>query len=326
MAPQYPPPFSFPPYYSQEPYYSQYDPNYTGDPNYTLGRQLPPATSSSSSPATTTVTDSGGFTPTVTPFAEQSGSPTSYHSHHTDDPPPQNLNGSGPHHSLSSGIMAAAGVIATIIFILALLGLCVFLLRRHRKAKAKAQAQVADANGQQMLQSLGASNVVDQRAHLKASGPAPLPIIMTSTSSSAASSQQSVPQVAPPIILSTTMDHSYFTGIETDHISLADNRSTRTADTDEPPPPYRPRSVPPISRESSVHISNGQLPNYMPSNPVILSRTEESIHNPFDDDDDDDAISEIEDGTTLASRNNDHLSIVSDLSYQQEPTITHSTV
>jgi len=216
--------------------------------------------------------------------------------------------------------MAAAGVIATLVFIIGLIGLCLFLCRRSRKSKTPARnAEDIIVPGRQMMKTA-------DRAYMKPPAGSPPPSLSQSSSSIPLThqpSRQPTPQIAP-VIISTTMDHSYFTGIDTsDHISLTDNQSFRSTDPDEPPPPYRPRSVPPISRECSVRIANGMLPNYRPGNATI-SATEESMHNPFDDPD---AVSDLEEE---APENNtipdDHLSMVSDLSYQREPTTTHSTL
>lgn len=88
------------------------------------------------------------------------------------------------------------------------------------------------------------------------------------------SATPSVPADGPPVepvILNSNMGGAYFTGIDTsDAVSLTSNnhnnmhapgnrmsfdqRSMNSSD--EPPPPYRPRSVPPISRETSLRQPN----------------------------------------------------------------------
>jgi hypothetical protein len=299
------------------------------DPRHTMERQ-------GAEPTTTiysVITDSA--TTTVTPFADQAGAVTSstYGSHHSSNAG-NPFNGPDfehvpPPHSLSSGVMAAAGVIATLVFIALLIGLCCFLCRRSRKSKLRAAHTEAGLVAGRQMTEAHESRGVDAQPYAKpkpkptACSPPSSAINASSSSSSSSSSsvplaQQSVPQLAP-VILSTNMDHSYLTGIDTsDHISLADNHSTRSTDTDEPPPPYRPRSVPPISRESSVHIANGMLPNYRPGNRVSI--TEESIQNPFNDPDE--ALSELAE----EDLRNDHFSVVSDLSYQYEPETTHTAL
>jgi len=320
MAPSYPPP---PP-----PSYILLVPNPEWTPSTMRGKQ-PQVTD------TTTVTDiQVSTTVIVAPLAEQTG----YSSTPTPKPGGRKFD-QDDHHGLSSGVIAAAGVIATIIFILVLLGLCVFLCRRSKKTRERAARQQEVTSAQQMMamKSGNSSNVVDVRTYTMPTIQTPTssnqsaPISTTSplsaSPSSLPSSQRSAPQV-PPVILSTSMGHSYFTGIDTsDHISLADNRSTsNTIDSDEPPPPYRPRSVPPLSRECSVHIANGMVPNYRPG--AAISPMEESIQNPFDDPEGD--VSDLEDESPRHLNNisipDDHLSIVSDISYQQEPATTRSSV
>jgi len=143
----------------------------------------------------------------------------------------------------------------------------------------------------------------------------------------------------PPVILSTTMNNTYYTGIDTsDHISLTDQRSEASSDTfgDEPPPPYRPRSVPPISRETSVRnsicrntsVRSNRNDPMSGSNLIGGVRRSADVRSPFDDpeDSDDDNLSQISTLRNLPRHDTDRLSVVSDLSYQEEPTSTHSTV
>lgn len=115
-----------------------------------------------------------------------------------------------------------------------------------------------------------------------------------------------------PVILNTNMrDGAYLTGIDTsDGISLAsgtgdaivnpfDARSMTS--TDEPPPPYRPRSVPSISRETSVRHPSQDLTVHTNLAAVsernLLRRGDDDDdltpvaaprRNPFDDPEDDD--------------------------------------
>jgi len=129
------------------------------------------------------------------------------------------------------------------------------------------------------------------------------------------------------------MEQSYYTGIDTsDGISLADARShVSYADSqDEPPPPYRPASVPPISRDNSMRISNG----------ITLDRSLRNsireIRSPFDDPEEEvEDVEQVGEQPQLATssagqcprprRADDTLSDVSDLSYQEE-TRPHSNL
>jgi hypothetical protein len=229
---------------------------------------------------------------------------------------------------MSAGLMAAAGIGATVVFVFVLVLLVIFLCRRNRK---KNRAAVAAASSRQMTTTDNVPNVVDGCAYIKSTTALVRPAL-----SSPATSSPSIPQPTqlPPVVLSTTLDHSYLTGIDTgDHLSLADSQTANSLG-EEPPPPYRPRSIAPISREQSVHLApsrgysvrmaDGMLPNYRPGNPIPA--TEESLANPFDDPDGE--VSDLEDGGPCQDNTpcDDHLSLVSDLSYQQEPTSTHSTL
>jgi hypothetical protein len=116
------------------------------------------------------------------------------------------------------------------------------------------------------------------------------------------------------------MDQSYYTGIDTsDRISVADGppqaaTALYAASTDEPPPPYRPRSVPPVSRGNSLRVTDG-LAGYQPG---------QNMRSPFDDPvEEDDGLSDLGGGECGEI---DRLSAVSDLSYQEEPTAVRSGV
>jgi hypothetical protein len=145
-----------------------------------------------------------------------------------------------------------------------------------------------------------------------------------------------------PVILSTTMDQAYYTGLDTaDHISLTDARSQMSTDLydgDEPPPPYRPRSVPPISRDASVRTSHTSRTSstrrrnndHLAAHFMSGGRRTHDWRSPFDDPEhEDDTASLTSDMTIRPQRHapqQDRLSVVSDLSYQDEPVTGGSAV
>lgn len=87
---------------------------------------------------------------------------------------------------------------------------------------------------------------------------------------------------------------------------FADNNSLAEA-----PPPYRPRSLAPSSRQSSFRWTAPRLAS---------SRTHLIQRSPFEDPgDDDDVISEL-DGPAQEQRV-DAMSVVSNLSYQKDPVV-----
>lgn len=234
--------------------------------------------------------------------------------------------------------LVAMGIIIPSLLIL--LCACAFLYCvRQRKRKTVAPGEeIAAARMVPEMKDTGVGggpNMLSTRAvgPISASGavasPLPSPTSTTSTATG-----------TPPVILSTTMNDAYYTGIDTsDHISLTDQRSEASADTfgEEPPPPYRPRSVPPISRETSMRNSMCRNTSVRSNRNDPMSgsnlmgthvRRSVDVRSPFDDpeDSDDDNISQISTIRSLPRRDTDRLSVVSDMSYQEEPTNTHSAV
>jgi hypothetical protein len=141
--------------------------------------------------------------------------------------------------------------------------------------------------------------------------------------------------VAPqPVILGPIVPGSngaYYTGIDTsDVVSMHDTTGTDNPFVDqsdphgEPPPPYRPRSIAAtISRNTSLR----QAPPAALSETNLMAVHGQIPRSPFADPHDD-AISEFSEPTRrrFGRRNEDELSVVSDLSYQQEPVIVRPTV
>lgn len=142
-----------------------------------------------------------------------------------------------------------------------------------------------------------------------------------------------------PVILSSispTMNSAYYTGIDTsDAVSMPGARHSTSGSGfysesgEEPPPPYRPRSVaPPVSRGSSLREAY----------PATLSQAHLIEHgaylgqdgrNPFADPRDEDTLSNVSgpvDGWH-GQHNHEMMSDVSDISYQEgEPTTAHHTI
>lgn len=232
-------------------------------------------------------------------------------------------------------ILAMSIIIPTIIIVLSLCAFYFLCIRRKRKTKQDQEvpATAAARRVPEMKDSGvgGGPNMLITRAvaPTSTSGAGVSPLTSPATTSSAGTA-------TPPVILSTTMNDAYYTGIDTsDHISLSDQRSEASADTfgEEPPPPYRPRSVPPISRETSVRNSmcrntSVRSSRHDPMSGSNLMRRSVDVRSPFDDpeDSDDDNLSQISTIRSLPRRDNDRLSVVSDMSYQEEPMHTHADV
>jgi len=135
------------------------------------------------------------------------------------------------------------------------------------------------------------------------------------------------------MLLSTTIDQSYYTGIDTsDMVSVTDNQRNSANDggyapsITEPPPPYRPRSIPPFSRDSSIRIPSGRPPSYGPRLSVRSQR--EAIRSPFDDPEEESPVSETNEIPHLpaGTRDMEEMSDVSELSYQEEPVVARSSL
>ena len=126
------------------------------------------------------------------------------------------------------------------------------------------------------------------------------------------------------------MSNAYFTGIDTsDAVSVVSHSlppnpyAFDPEHGDEPPPPYRPRSVAPISREASTTVRGGSR---MLTPPPEEHRTRSPFDDPEDDDDDDDENSSMVfgSGARPVHSQDDRMSDVSDLSYQGPTTAHHS--
>lgn len=241
--------------------------------------------------ATTTVTDSTINTPladTMSPIPKKDDTPNPA-------PPP-----GGP----PRGAYTAAGVVVSVVGMMVLVGLLIFICKRSKRKAARAKNR-RDTMDEQMIGTTSSESIVSIRPYSRPE-PLDLPSLGYHSSSSSSITHHSPsspshpsilsvpsPIAQPaPVILSDTVNHSYLTGIDTsDHISISDQSNPQTVssvqeDLDEPPPPYRPRSMLPISRHSSIHMANGMLPNYRPGQ-MIIPVTEESSINPFEDPEED---------------------------------------
>jgi len=285
---------------------------------HTEGDLNPPFTGGSSPtslppPASTVTYDTSTQSPVPTTAAQQSNGisgawPTSTGSADVVNRPNSPTSGDGSHPLTTIQIMAA--VLLPLIF-MAILGVILFFyLRRRRRQKAQTQVQEmkTQASGNYPRPHYVAPPVLPPPAR---SPVAPQPVILG------------------PIVPGS--NGAYYTGIDTsDVVSMHDTTGTDNPFVDqsdphgEPPPPYRPRSIAAtISRNTSLRQAT----------PAALSETNlmaahgQIPRSPFADPHDD-AISEFSEPTRrrFGRRNEDELSVVSDLSYQQEPVIVRPTV
>jgi len=216
--------------------------------------------------------------------------------------------GDGSHPITTMQIMAAA--VMPLVF-MAILGVILFFyLRRRRRQKAQVKVQ------EMKTQTSGNYS----RPHYV------VPPVLPPPAGSPVAPQ---PVILGPIVPGS--NGAYYTGIDTsDVVSMHDTTGTdnpfvnQSDPHDEPPPPYRPRSIAAtISRNTSLR----QAPPAALSETNLMTAHGQIPRSPFADPHDD-AISEFSEPTRrrFGRRNEDELSIVSDLSYQQEPVIVRPTV
>ncbi|KAF2492435.1 hypothetical protein BU16DRAFT_114302 [Lophium mytilinum] len=222
---------------------------------------------------------------------------------------PQDDDGS-QHSKLVKHVAAAVIPLAC----LAILGVILFLyIRRRRRHKNQALAQQ-----EMMKRDIPA---VEQAYYHRPSGPPPPGLS---------------PMPPQPVILgpiSPNSNGAYYTGIDTSDVVSMHEAHPPPQPTglgnpfvdpqhEEPPPPYRPRSLAPLSRNTSLRSPP----------PAALSQTnlmaaQEHTLSPFSDPHDDDNISEFSaTAPHYGRRAVDELSVVSDLSYQQDPVVNRPSV
>jgi len=285
------------PYYSSTPSTSGSSPTLSSPPTSkhsvdTSTRPLVPTTTAQQSYG------SGGASPTSTGSAGVVNRPNSPTSAKSGD-------GSRP----LTTIRIVAAVLLPLIS-MAILGVILFFyLRRRRRQKARVQ--------------------VREKTQTSGNYPRPHYVVPPVLSPPAGSLVTPQPVILGPIVSGS--NGAYYTGIDTsDVVSMHDTTGTnnpfvdQSDPHDEAPPPYRPRSIAAtISRNTSLR----QTPPAALSETNLMAAHGQIPRSPFADPHDD-AISEFSEPTRrrFGRRNEDELSVVSDLSYQQEPVIVRPTV
>jgi hypothetical protein len=225
---------------------------------------------------------------------------------------------------MNTGGMYAAAAITPIV-VLAVIGGFVYFCMRKRKRQRRAAA--AAAATQRKVQEMKTNPQATAQPYM-----APPPAV--SFQYTASRNHLSPPNpVAHPIILGpipSGENGAYFTGIDTsDVISMTSATHLQPgppnpfSDNDslaEPPPPYRPRSAAPPSLTNTSRHSSFRASMALPT----TSRTHLIERSPFDDPIDDDTISDLSGPT--AGNNEDAMSAVSDLSYQQDPVVNRPSL
>lgn len=237
-----------------------------------------------------------------------------------------------PKKGISGAVLGIVAAIAVLAIVFILVGICLVMCRKSRKNKVAsnrngARSEMVQTNGNQPN-----AQYAETRAYIGSPSTERLPAL-TSSSATTTSSQQNLTMPEAPVLLSTTMDHSYYTGIDTsDGLSLHETRRLSTATAtpgyasstiSEPPPPYRPMSV--MSRDNSCRYSVAP-PSYGPRLSV-RSTNMAPVASPFDDPEDDSPVAEHAPSPIIGTshmRDMEEMSDVSELSYQEDPVIAHS--
>ncbi|KAF2008989.1 hypothetical protein BU24DRAFT_415348 [Aaosphaeria arxii CBS 175.79] len=304
---------------------------------------------------TTTTSSSSQITPqpeyghskSLTPISEGNALSTASESASTSTGAPVVEGEKKVHHK---GMVMAMGVAVPLLVLAGIAILAFIVLRKRRRNKRQAIAH-AQAQVDQMKYS-------GRPSHIAAHYHVPPPPPSTSPQFPQPSAQppySGPPGQPPPVILGPIVPGSngaYFTGIDTSDVvsvnndhppypppglndrtglgnPFADNNSIN----DEPPPPYRPRSIAALSRDSSLRSQsrNPPPPPFPPQLPPIADHSRTNLldafpsqtgssRSPFadpDSDSDDDAISQISGRAPRRAR--ETMSDVSDMSYQQDP-------
>ncbi|KAF2683728.1 hypothetical protein K458DRAFT_418705 [Lentithecium fluviatile CBS 122367] len=249
-----------------------------------------------------------------------------------EDTAPSSTSSSGygtyPHHGSDSKQGPPIAVAAIVpIAALVIVGAAIFFCMRRRKkqkqiAAAQAQLQEMKSRGPSTVQPYVASPI----SPIPPARPLSRPIPPTNMS-------PTTPTTPQPVILGpiSGSNNNYFTGIDTsDIMSLRSNERTGLGDpfadgnslNEEPPPPYYPCSVAPLSRDTSLRVP--QSPPAATSQTELIDARGQPVRSPFADPMDGDVVSEVSGPTSRQNR--DDMSAVSDLSYQQDPVVGRSNV
>lgn len=224
----------------------------------------------------------------------------------------------GVGHSSRAAVYAAAGVVPIVLIIFG--ALAFFLLRRR-----KHQRQQQPGRNMAAVREMKSRTQSNVRPFLATAPVVPASAAATlSYTAPPRDSPPASPAAPQPVILGPIVPGSnsaYYTGIDTsDVVSVTDRTGLGNPFADgnslheEPPPPYRPRSLAPVSRETSLRA---------PSVGANSQTTLIEERSPFADPEDD-AVSVM--SVPVGRRDGDTMSVVSDLSYQADPTTTRPTV
>lgn len=204
----------------------------------------------------------------------------------------------------------AAAVPIVVVAIIGFVVFCCIRKRRKQRQIGSTQRRVQEMKSQQPA----------VRAYMNQATP-----LSRAPSYTAPTHNMRGPMSPPPVILGPITAGSsgnYMTGIDTSDVMSTRNERTGLGDPfadgnslhEEPPPPYKPRSL--ASRNSSLRIPRSSLSVSSQFSSHLQGQRSQPLQNPFEDPREDDVVSDLT-GPTL-HRNSDNVSMVSDLSYQQD--------
>lgn len=295
-------------------------PTATGSPGASSGATITsplPATTSAAASGTNSASPSKTLTSGIGGYPDSNGGVT--------NPPGPNNGGDSSGGGPPLGLILAAVIIP--LLVITLLAITVFIVLRRRKQRRDAE---------------NASPSEEMKLRLSDDFPPPgpppgePPVPSREPTPPQAPPRAVTPATPPPPVIVSAMNpasnSSYFTGIDTSEALSVRTNSVRSGPRqagfmldgefhEEPPPPYRPRSVPPISRDSSMRTNNRA-----DCASTYLMADESRPVNPFADPSDDDNDSIVSGVGPYHRRTDDHLSVVSDISYQNEPTAVRQAV
>lgn len=274
-----------------------------------------PATTTTSIPyPVTSAVSRPSSTPYLTSKPEATGSSNGSNPSSYDDT--QGADPSLAHRLSAAKLIAAVTIPLALITIVAAFAFLYIRRRRRQRLQTIITSEKEDKVQSDDDLSSAHYDVAPEKAAPTLSLPPPQPVILSS--------------------ISPAMSSAYYTGIDTsDAVSVPEARHSTSGSGfysesgEEPPPPYRPRSVaPPVSRGSSLRQAQ----------PATLSQAHLVEHgaclgqdgqNPFADPRDGDAQSNVSGPVNgwHGQHNHEMMSDVSDISYQEdEPTTAHHTI
>ncbi|KAK7526210.1 uncharacterized protein IWZ02DRAFT_447157 [Phyllosticta citriasiana] len=196
---------------------------------------------------------------------------------------------SGP----STGKILAATLLPLIAVTVVSLAIWMILRRRHQRRRMAEQAEMKMHMGDEVAEHRGDPPQYRSPAR----------------SSERLTTSEVTPALSPPapvIISSVAPSSTYFSGIDTSEAFSVRSNSVRSHNRpagfvmdgefhEEPPPPYKPCSVPPLSREASIRSRAISDDGFLPV--TTLGQQHAPLRNPFADpvDEDDDQYSMVSD-------------------------------